>query len=761
MAKIIPFPNNNTPKKDGEYFLKAVQAFWSQKERGLTAFPTNYVSKLEENRLYMRGLQPSSKYKDYYTSDEGQAEIERVQSVFIDQGATKEHVREGFANMDFSNIPTIAPKISLALHGQFDDVDWVTSAISTDARSGKEREKLKWRGWLFKQHREWLEKVSAMGGVELEQPDFIPDSIAELHLRESAGGYKIPWESAIEKAMIHSFEISNWDEIKTECLDDIIADNRLAVKIRTCEKSGKRIAEYVDLANFAIQYSKHYDHRDSEMAGTWEEVTVGELARHFDRKDLEKMAKHYSGKYQNPEDFDNYRDKDEMGMFKYDFFKVPVFYFSFIDYDNDYKASYQTPYGRRIERPVRHDYETKRGETKITTSIRKLKKVSWVIGTDFVYDYGDDNDMVRPDEKDVMIPYICISLPGKSITESAKVYYDDLVHIHLKTMNALITASSAGFALDIGALEGVTLNGAKVSEMTLFDLYKHKGILLFKRKDNFLQQTTGSGTPIFELPGGIGRFLQEQITLFEHTMSMLENITGINPVTLGSQPEERAAVRNVQASVRGTENILRPIVRALRNLKRRMGENFALSIPYLIRHYPKSREAYEEVIGNVSAEILSSIKDDIYKMGIKLEPMLTHTHQEALLRMVDLSLQANHQGQAGISIADAMLVQERIILGSPLKQVRIEIAHLIRKAEERIRKEREEGQRIQGEEMRALEEQKHQQMLQEKDIDLTGAMDLDTHSMRNRVREEQAKSNLAILEKVMEEAAAAEEELAQ
>ncbi len=752
---IKPFPNSNTPNKEADYYLAAVQAFWSWKENGLTAFPSDFPTKLEENRLYARGKQPVQKYIDYYTSPEGQQEVQRIQHDFIDQGTSKEHVREGFANMDFENIPTIAPKIALSLHGQFDDVDYVVSARSTDSRSGSERDKMKWKNWLFTTDREWYRKVEAMGGVQLEEPDFFPDSIAELHLHESAGGYKIPWETAIEKAASHSFDISNWDEIKSECLDDVIAANKFAVGLETCKKSGKRMGKYIDLGKFTIQWSKHYDHRDSEMAGHWDEVTVGTLAQFFNRQDLEKIAKQYCGKLNNPEDFDQYRGTDAMGLFKYDFFKVPVFYFSFIDYDNDHKVSYMAgaasgaSYGRAIDRSVSYDYTPKKGEKKTTTSIRKLKKVSWIIGTEFVYDYGVDRDMVRPSEKDVMLPYVCISLPGKSITESAKVYYDDLVHIHLKTMNALITASSAGFAIDAGAMEGVTLGGSKIDELTLFDLYRHKGILIFKRKDAFLQQTTGSASPIIELPGGIGRFLDEQLRLFEFTMKMLENITGINPVTLGGVPEERAAVRNVQMSVKGTENILRPIIRGLRKLKQNMGINFALSIPYLIQHYPESYEAYEKVLGKPSVELLKMIKENIYQMGIMLEPMLTTTHQETLMQMVNLALQKDSQGQAGLTVSEAMLIQERIILGAPLKMVRLEVSNMIRKAQAKIDKHREDMIRVQSEEAQKLEQMKHQQLLQKVDIETMAQKDLDDNQSNNRIKENYAKSNLQVMENMV------------
>ena len=750
MGPVI-FPDNKTPEKGSKYYKQAAEAFWGMYNRGETSTPSSFVDSLHENRLYAKGEQPVGKYISFYESDEGKEEVNKIQNDYIDSGMKPEQVREGWGNMDFENIPTIAPKISSALHGQFQDVDYVVSARSTDHRSGEERDKLKWRNWLRVRHDEWLQRVAAMGGIELEQPEFWPDSIAELHLHESAGGYKIPWETEIEKAISHGFDISNWEEIKSEAIDDIIAVNRFAVRMRTCGKSGKRIGDHLDLAKFAIQYSRHYDHRDSEMAGHWEEITIGELSRYFERSELAQIARAHVGKYGNPKSLsDDELRPDSMGLFKYDFFKVRVLHFSFIDYDNDYKASYKTPYGRYKERPVSYDYTPKAKETVTETSIRKLKKVSWVIDTELVYDWGVDNDMVRPDEKDVMLPYICIAIPGKSITDSAKVYYDDLVHIHLKTMNALITASGAGFAIDAGALEGVTLDNSPVSEMEIFDLYRHKSILVFRRKDSW-GQSTSQGIPLMELPGGIGRFLDEQMKLFEHTMGMLETITGINPVTLGGVPEERTAVRNVQMSVKGTENILRPFIRGLKTLKKKMSTDFALSVPWLIKTYDQSYKAYEKVIGTPGVELIKMIEDDIYAMGISLEPMLTITHQENLLRMVELALQKDSQGQAGITVPEAMLIQERIILGAPLKMVRLEVTNMIRQAQKRLDAQRESLVRVQGEEMRAAEQQKQQHLLQKIDLDLEAKKEFDTHQTKNRVYEKVAGSNLTLLEQLMME----------
>jgi len=744
------FPDPKTPIKDFEYYRKAAECFWDWHNKGRGAFPQDYINKLKENRLYATGNQGVDRYLSYYTSAEGQDEIQRTQREWIDSGTSKEAAREGWANMDVENIPVIAPKIMSAIHGQFTDVDWCISAKSMDHRSGAERDKQKWLSYIRTKHDEWYQRVSAMGGIEIDEPKYTPDSIAELHLLDAAQGFKLPYEVELEKVIAHSFDISNWEEIRSEILTDIVVDNRFVVKLETCKKSGKRIARHIRLEEYASGYSRFYDHHDVEMAGTWEDITVGELSRHFERSSLEGIARQHVGMYGNPNKFDDYEGTDSMGLFKYDFFKVRVFHFSFIDYDNDYKASYKTPYGRTIDRPVRYDYEPKERETKIETSIRKLKKVSWIINTKYVYNYGEDNDMVRPDEKDVMLPYVHIKLPGKSITESAKVYYDDLVHIHYKTMNAMITAAAAGFAIDAGALEGVTLNGSKVDEMTLFDLYRHKGILIFKRKDQWNQPTT-QGIPIQELPGGIGRFLDEQIQLFQHTMNMLETITGINPVTLGGQPEERAAVRNVQMSVQGTDNILRPISRGIKNLKKRASINFALSIPYLIQNYPKSREAYEQVIGKPGIELLEMIKDDIYDMGITLEPMLTIAHQESLMRKVEMAMQKDQQGMAGLSIDQAMLIEERIMLGAPLKLVRLEVANALKKAQRELDTQRERMLQIQGEQQQAAEQQKHQQELEKLDVDVQAKMDLDTHQMHNRAKEEYLKSNLALIEQLMDE----------
>lgn len=740
------FPDPTTPIKGEEYYRQAAECFWDWRMRKLTTFPEDKINRIKENRAYAKGEQSVDRYVHYYQS-EGDST-----SKGHPEGTTKEDLREGWANMDFKNIPTIAPKIVSALHGQFDDIDYVTSMKSTDPKSGEERLKIKWLDWLRTEHGQWLEKIAAMGDAEIERPTFAPDSIAELHLHDAAGGYKIPLENELEKAISHSFDISNWDEVKKEALDDFIADNHAVIKTTTCPNTGKRKGEYVDIDSFDIQYSKHYDHRDSEMAGHWKEVTVGELGRYFDRDDLRKIAKQSAGMNGNPVEFSQYDQKDSMGRWKYDFYKVIVFHFSFIDYDNDYKITYHTPFGRKIDTyNAKWDYEPKRGETKTVTSIRKLKKVSWIVGTKFVYDWGEDFDMVRPDEKDVMLPYACIRLPGKSIIDSAKVYLDDIVHIHFKTMNALITAAGSGFALDVGALEGLTLGGKPVSEMTVLDIYRNQNILFFKRTDDYSQPTGGGQYPIFEIPGGIGRFLQEQMELFAHTMRMLETITGINPVTLGDTPAERQPVRHVQMSIQGTQNVLRPMINGLKTLKKKMAENFALSIPYVIQMYEIAEHSYREVIGRPGIELLRMMRGNIYSMGIKLEPMLTAQHQEQLLRMVELAMQKDQHGQAGLNIGEAMLIQERIILGSPLKQVRLEVSNLIRKAQDRINLQAENLHRVQGEERRADEQQRHQQKLQMVDIETQAKADLQEREFRNRIKEMKAESNLNYITQLLEQ----------
>ena len=743
-----PSPDTDIRKKDKTFYIQAGEALFSTYLRGLTSIPYSAVTRLRELRRYGVGQQSTSKYKEWYTTQKKETPNNEIQEWVDGATLTKEELREGWGNMDFDNIVSVAPKINLSLHGMLDDVDWVVSATSTDPRSGDERDKLKWGTWLEREDRKWFDSVNALAGIPTDRPQYVPKTLTEQQLYEASGGYKIPYERAIEKAAEHSFDISNWDEVKAECIDDVRDWNMLGIKTYVCDKSGKMLARHVDLTKFIIQYSKHYDHHDVTRAGEIIDVTVGSLRQYFEEEDLKKIARSASGYMNNPvlSKFDQYNQDDGFGQWKYDHYLVPVLDMVFQDYDNYFEAVYSPKVGyTKIKRQVAPDYLPKEREEKTRTTIHNLKKVKWIINTDYAYEYGVDNDMMRPNMKDVILSYIFIKFPGKSITESLLPHYDDIMHIHLRTQNALTTAAHAGFAVDMDLLQNMAMSdGTKLSELDIFDIYRHKGILFFKRQDTYGQQN-GGGIPVHELPGGIGRLLEELMRMLQHTLTMIETITGINPTVLGSTPEEKMPVRATQMAVRGTENVMRPLIRGLRNSKKKTSERFCLSIPQLVKHYPKSKKAYETVIGRYDIELLKMISDDIHTMGIKLEPKLTQTHQESLMRMVELAMQKDAQGGAGIGIAEAMLIQERILGGTNLKLVRLEVASLLREAEQRQLAEREHLIRAQGEETRALEEQKHQQKLQDVDVETSAEMALKDKDLENKIKFMMAQSDNQIL----------------
>jgi hypothetical protein len=232
---------------------------------------------------------------------------------------------------------------------------------------------------------------------------------------------------------------------------------------------------------------------------------------------------------------------------------------------------------------------------------------------------------------------------------------------------------------------------------------------------------------------------------------MIETITGINPTILGATPEERTPVRTTQMAVRGTENILRPMIRGLKNSKRRIAERFALSIPLMIRNNPKSKQAYEVVIGKHDVEVLKQISDDIHSMGIRLEPKLTQSAKDDMMRIIELAMQKDAQGGVGLGVAEAMLIQERILGGQNLKLVRMEVTSMLREAEQRLLAQREHLIRVQGEETRALEGQKHQEALQKADIDAKVRIDVDNNQFQNSLKLLQAKSNIQIMEDMLYE----------
>ena len=279
----------------------------------------------------------------------------------------------------------------------FDDIDFDIIADAIDADSGAEEENMKWERWVTTRSfvAERFLAMRAMAGVPYEKPDFIPENIEELEMFKEAGGFKMVYAMELEKLLRHTANFSDWQTIKEKVLNDVIDLNRAFVKGDYDESSKKIKWRWVDPEDMVIQYSKYYDFRDSEYGGEFHEIKISDLRQKmllegYTEENIREVAETYAGVFGNPSK-DNFEGEQRTGAsWKYDNFTVIEFAYEWIDTDVEKKIKYTNKYGKVRHLKYTDGQDLGKREKLVENTKRYLYKGSWIIGTDYAYDYGKD-----------------------------------------------------------------------------------------------------------------------------------------------------------------------------------------------------------------------------------------------------------------------------------------------------------------------------------------------------------------------------------
>jgi len=580
-----------------------------------------------------------------------------------------------------------APKLASKLQGMFMRAEYDIVCDPSDPVSKSEVQDKELELWATKQDSEFLRKYMAVAGVEMQEPDYVPETRDEMMLYRERGGFKPEYAMYCEQAIQKSFTKSIWKEIKKKAIKDFIDINVICTKTYYDDISGLVKVKYVNPKYASIQASQYHDHQDSEWAFHVEEYTVSELLElGIDRAKLRNAAKSFSGYNGNPslDDWATYDKINDNGTFKYDFFKVAVIEGNWIDTDSRQDMIRTNEYGAK--KIIRQEYGTRnanseRVKTRIT-DLKKLYKGSWIVGSDIVFHIGEETDYIR-EGRGVMLNYHFVRLDGRSITDQLVPIYDNFHILWLKYQNALAQAVNQGYAINYDAISSLSLGGVKASQEEIIKRFLDTGILIFKQTDT-RGRIVNSNLPVYELKGGIGGMLKEIREGFLFNIQMVEFITGINPLSLGSSTDPNTPVATQEMAVAATNDTLRPILDGIISMKERAAKGIMHSILIKIRYDEEYQKSYSELIGDRGVEVLKIAAKRNAKFDINLEAKPTDIERKEIFESAKISLQSGRNGQPGITEADYFKILSIINGGGSLKLAEMILESSIRRRTEQM-----------------------------------------------------------------------------
>jgi len=671
-------------KQEASYVLKTLQAMYSSYCNGRTAITPSDHERFSVNRKYGEGNQPTSYYENLLINSND----DNVSGVSGGKALAKQR-REGWASIDFDNPITYAPKVRDHLHGMFREMeqDVIGYPIDKDSMGMMKDMKLELETRL--KFQEQIAELQEAAGVN-EQFDFFPLDQAELDLYEASGGFKLNFAKAMEKLLSHTFKISNYEQLKENWIDDVkdygFVVGRDAEDIDTNETK----ADWVDVMNFTCQHSKYADYRDIDYAFEIKQWTISELGTKIeDLDELIKYAKLYVDKMGNP-GWSYWKSiQNNISFEDISDFRIPVLEGTFIDFEDTYSKEYVNKYGKRRILPAKYKEKSKTNNYKIRTVRRRhVYEGKWVLGSEKVFDYGKCYYQNRQKGKDVQLPYTVIFVTTKPITERLRPIYDQMAIAWFKFQNAQAMAANSGYAINTRLLENVNMGGEKADPKELVRMAIETGYWFYSDLDLATEERYQGGAvhPIQEVSGGMKNDLPEGIQKIQWAISMIEHIAGISDVSMGAQAKSDSQVGTTQMSVMGSQNVIRPMVRSIMDLKGEMAKRIMYQIQLRVKHDDQARKMYEEVVGDNDIAAIKMATKRGARFGIHFEPRPTQQELQELYTMISQSMGAGKDGQPLLEADEALMIRGELMNGANLKDVRLKLSYKIRKRKEEQRR---------------------------------------------------------------------------
>jgi hypothetical protein len=647
------------------------------------------------------------------------------------------------------------PKFKHVIRGIFEEQDHSIVATAVDPNSINDKKKIILQKWFKARYKDAINRVRQMNGAE-PLDEWLPESVQELELYQTMGGLRLSKEMEIEQAISYSLYISDWSEIKRKMIDDFTDINCAGVKDYTDPYTKKAKIRYVDPINLVIQYSRHWDHRNSEYAGEVIRESISNIRKNtdIDEDELRQLAQFYNGRAGNANisswGLDDLRVTE--GVWKYDDFQIEIMDAEWFSVNSKFRTT------RKNERGEEWTYDDEWGKyqdkSNRKTEVSKYKTVyrcKWVVGTDWVYDFGIQYDIPRPGKKEVELSYKFYKLPGRSIVSVSVPNLDQIQLTWLKLQNALAMSANAGIAVEYTSLQNMKLGGEKFEPLDILSLRRDTGDLFYKLTTHTGRMNVPGGfRPIQELQGGIGNQLQEFVTLFDLNMNFIRDLTGINQIADASSPDPNQSVGGSELAIAATSKALKPIYSGYIRLKELVARSCSIRIQNIVRNDPESYNVYVPVVGAAGVKLLEYDAENIdVDYHIKIQARPTEKRKEVILQAAMAAMQPDREGYVGIEYPEFLMV-ERFLEDGNLKYAEYFLGYRSQKNKERQVKLQRENMQLDAQNAQETAKTKGDQDRQTKSFETDETIRLETVKAdledRNNQREHERKMQLSVLE---------------
>lgn len=712
-------------KKDKQYCLDYI------KEMHAKLRDDKKISEFVLFKKYAEAKQPETIYKEFFNPKKNGEEA-------------KTHLNTNFRNL------AILPKyrnivVNYLKKRQFDvfmdSINPVSLRIKEDAKL------------LTKAKMELqpvINEINAKYGIPQDN-EKLPENDEELELQHTFG-FRTNWETQMENIVTMVNNDCDLDAILTEIANDQFCCGYGVKKTEVDVAVTKPVIQYCPIEDMIFEEVGGTNRSRYIKVGQYCYKTIGDIRREagstFTEMEYEEMARKNTGRYGNSTYF-NYTTNEhhdclvqvlDAQWFSLDVIKM--LYSNNRGNELSVEVDYNTKVGveQRIDSKTGYEYTKEVKETSLT----RVYEGKWVVGTDYIYDFGRAKNVPLNAEspKTKSLKWDIIKSSETSCV-SAVIEYVDAIQLNwIKARNLMARIIPDGAKIDFSRLDDMSIDGKKVSIAEMVKTFFETGILMTKTK-SYLREEDGDNPrdPIEIIQGSSG--MQAKFLLDEILMNM-ENIRqtlGINDAMDASSPSASQLVGVQKIALQGSQNAIDHLAVA----QSRMIEKNALSIcltAQMICRYGNLNGYLATPTGKKLIEVgneINEIEGESIFYSVRIQARPSEQDIQLLIQTIDAGV-ANSQvpNSGGIEIDDALELKSMLLNGTNIKLVTMLFRNRMRKARENAMKMAQANTEQQNKAIQDQMQTKAQLEEQAFNRELDAKMKLITWESDNKIREIEA-----------------------
>ena len=683
------FPNqfaSDKEKASYEYGLQisqAVQYEWFRRDSGTCKF-YNQWGEFHRLRLYARGEQSVAKYKNELSVDGDLSHL----------------------NLDWTPIPIIPKFVDIVVNGMSDRLFRV-KAYAQDAVSAERRSKYQDMIETDMVSKDILNQIKDSFGVDAfdTNSDQLPQDSEELNLFMQIN-YKPAIEIAEETAINTILEDNKYSDTRSRVDYDLAVLGKGIVKHQFLPGSGVQI-DYVDPANIVHSYTEDPHFRDCFYWGEIKTVAITELLKidpTLTNEQLEEISKYSQSWY-------NYYNNAQ--FYQNSLFSRDSATLLYVNYKTTKKFVYKkkvldTGGVRMIQKDDTFNPPNEMMEDGKFEKVEKTIDVWYdgimVMGTNIMLKWELSKNMVRPksSSQHALPNYIAVApRMYKGNIESLvrrMIPFADLIQVtHLKLQQVISKVVPDGVFIDADGLNEVDLgNGAAYNPEDALRLYFQTGSVIGR---SYTQdgEFNNARVPIQELNSNSGQGkIASLIGSYNHYLSMIRDVTGLNEARDGSMPDPNSLVGLQKLAAANSNTATRHILDGSLSITKGLAEAISYRVADILE-YSDFAETFAMQIGKYNVSLLEEIKEIyIYDFGIFIEMSPDEEEKAKLEQNIQVALSRD-----AITLEDAIDIREIN---------NIKLANQLLKLKRRKKQEQDQQNAMQAQQMQAQINAQSQQM---------------------------------------------------